>query len=106
MHLRRHAAVLSAATLLATTALVGAASSASAVTCSVGREGADNRTAWGYCSEGYARYSVLIYVTHPNPNSGIGSWYEAGNCVTTGQRSLHTPSHSYPFSVVSVNPYC
>ncbi|GAA3070849.1 hypothetical protein [Streptosporangium carneum] len=107
MHLRKHAAALSATALLAVTALVGAASpaSASAVNCSVGRyEG--TRTAWALCTEGYARYAVLIYVTHPNPNSGMGSWYEGGPCVSLGQLSEYTPSHSYSFVVASVIPNC
>ncbi|PZG55661.1 hypothetical protein C1I98_02945 [Spongiactinospora gelatinilytica] len=101
MHLRKHAAALSATALLAVTAIFGAASPASASDpgCSVGRYQGTN-TAWAVCS-GYARYGVLIYVTHPNPNSGMGSWYEAGPCVSAGQVSEYT-HNSYPFIVSGI----
>ncbi|MDF5754398.1 hypothetical protein [Spongiactinospora sp. TRM90649] len=107
MHLRKHAATAFAAALVAAATLFGTASSANAaVSCSVGTETWDSRTAWAVCTEGYATYAVLIYVTHPNPNSGLGSWYESGGCVSLGQRSQYRPSHSIPFVVASVVPNC
>ncbi|MEV4217234.1 hypothetical protein [Nonomuraea sp. NPDC049725] len=97
MHLRKHAAALSATALLTASALFGMASPANAdPNCTTGVD--SPKTAWAICT-GYARYAVLIHVKHPNPNAGVGSWHEVGTCVSTGQRSEHTPYHSIPFTV-------